>query len=287
MLEYRTRYPPPSNELFWKMLRFEGGRYEETPSKRVWLEIPRIEHITNYTEPVPMYAPSNTFFHVRGRIVGQTPKQERRARTQYDLEYDTTDPIFCSFLDKIYHPAILLPYSTSKKSWNPIRLGGKTRPFLSYWTLPSHQITTIKFQKLAKQREKKEKAAQRKRERLKKAGIEYKPSTPQEKANQVYIIQMTMQDASQDSSPVYKIGISNAPGKRLQALQTSSPFPLSLVHTFVAEPAEEAERVLHAKYQAHQLNGEWFQLLPEHIQELKHIVQYDQGEFLTDSRPEN
>ena len=57
-----------------------------------------------------------------------------------------------------------------------------------------------------------------------------------------------------------KIGVSNALGKRLKALQTSNPFPLEIVHCFIAEPAEKAEKCLHTKFQQSQLNGEWFQL---------------------------
>ena len=66
----------------------------------------------------------------------------------------------------------------------------------------------------------------------------------------------------------------------MQALQTSNPFELRLVHTFVADPAEDAEVQLHARFAANQLEGEWFRLTPEQIAELQQIVAYKHGEFI-------
>lgn len=142
---------------------------------------------------------------------------------------------------------------------------------MSWWFLPETQTSQYK----AKQNTKKAEKQEQKHQRLKKAGIVYKTKGTTKKADQVYVIQMDETEVDH----VYKIGVSNAPGRRLRALQTSSPFPLNIVHKFVAEPAEDAEGLLHAKYREQQLNGEWFRLTLEQITELKQISGYQKGEF--------
>lgn len=65
-----------------------------------------------------------------------------------------------------------------------------------------------------------------------------------------------------------KIGVSDNPKKRLQALQTGHPLPLFLFYAGVVfscdtnKPVEALplERYLHCKYFSNRLKGEWFRL---------------------------
>jgi Meiotically Up-regulated Gene 113 (MUG113) protein len=61
-----------------------------------------------------------------------------------------------------------------------------------------------------------------------------------------------------DDGPI-KIGVSHDPSARLRALQTASPYPLTLL--WVHGPLEDApglELRLHKRHAAIRLQGEWF-----------------------------
>lgn len=62
-----------------------------------------------------------------------------------------------------------------------------------------------------------------------------------------------------------KIGVSDAPRKRIASLQTGSPFPLEVLA--IVEGGYELEAELHRRFAAYRLLGEWFQYAPP-IQEL-------------------
>jgi hypothetical protein len=66
---------------------------------------------------------------------------------------------------------------------------------------------------------------------------------------------------------VVKIGVSQSPQKRLAALQTSNPNPLELAAMIPG--GYVPERQLHERYAAHRLNGEWFQLTQEIIDQIE------------------
>lgn len=62
-----------------------------------------------------------------------------------------------------------------------------------------------------------------------------------------------------------KVGISNAPEKRLATINTASPFRVSLFRTFRLpnrNVAATLERMFHDVKKEHRLNGEWFQMEP-------------------------
>lgn len=69
----------------------------------------------------------------------------------------------------------------------------------------------------------------------------------------VYVIRQC-----QPGAPVYKIGASNNPMRRIKTLQTSNPYPLRLVVMF--EGDESLEKQLHERYANRRLQGEWFAL---------------------------
>jgi hypothetical protein len=61
-------------------------------------------------------------------------------------------------------------------------------------------------------------------------------------------------------APPYKVGISKDPKRRLKALQTGFPLPLSILHQ-VQLPATRTkllETVIHRNLKHHRLAGEWF-----------------------------
>lgn len=55
---------------------------------------------------------------------------------------------------------------------------------------------------------------------------------------------------------IIKIGLSNDPQKRLNALQTANPYELRLILTFRGDESKESE--LHEKYTEYSIRGEWF-----------------------------
>jgi excisionase family DNA binding protein len=64
-----------------------------------------------------------------------------------------------------------------------------------------------------------------------------------------------------DSTGFVKIGIADDPVVRVQTLQTGCPYELSLLATIqypTREHAVEMERVLHKRFSAIHLRGEWF-----------------------------
>lgn len=73
-----------------------------------------------------------------------------------------------------------------------------------------------------------------------------------------------------------KIGIAKSISSRIKMMQSGNPYPISLVyqHRFPSEKmAREVERTLHAHWKGFQLQGEWFNLTKEQIEETKKIVE--------------
>ena len=85
-------------------------------------------------------------------------------------------------------------------------------------------------------------------------------------------------------SPVYKIGRSCQPKKRLKQLQTGHPVKLFLVHIIRCEefPARKVEKFLHSRFMYHRSrqNGEWFNLTEDIVRWLAEF-QTDRAMFLT------
>lgn len=73
----------------------------------------------------------------------------------------------------------------------------------------------------------------------------------------------------------YKIGKTDKLEKRLAALQTGSPFPLEVIHSFEAH--DETEKVIHEAFAIYRLHGEWFDL-PEHV--VERLKASDEKDFL-------
>lgn len=64
-------------------------------------------------------------------------------------------------------------------------------------------------------------------------------------------------------SECVKIGVANDPQSRLKDLQVGSPVPLAILQTIecVSRPsAHSLEKLLHKKYAAYRVSGEWFKI---------------------------
>lgn len=65
-----------------------------------------------------------------------------------------------------------------------------------------------------------------------------------------------------------KIGVSSNPLRRLSELQSGSPYELDIIGFAGFSEPEQAEKALHAEFDAHHVRGEWFDLHHETIAKL-------------------
>jgi len=82
-----------------------------------------------------------------------------------------------------------------------------------------------------------------------------------------------------NNSNFYKIGISEIPEERLQALQIGCPYPLSLIYKRYFKEPTKVEKLFHKKYHSQQKNGEWFELSESEI----YLIQ--QGQLMDNLLP--
>ena len=78
------------------------------------------------------------------------------------------------------------------------------------------------------------------------------------RAGSVYLVR-------NDNNGMIKIGRSRAVEKRLKTLQTSNPFPLSLILTISTNNAPQVESNLHKIFRHKRVYGEWFNLSDQDI----------------------
>lgn len=72
-----------------------------------------------------------------------------------------------------------------------------------------------------------------------------------------------------ESQGRYKIGMSTNVRSRISSLQTSNPYPITIVRVFWADNPEQLERQLHARFARRRLVGEWFALTPGEVHFVK------------------
>jgi len=70
----------------------------------------------------------------------------------------------------------------------------------------------------------------------------------------------------------YKIGVSGCVSKRLEKLNTASPFKIELVDIFSTSIPYPLERYLHHSFSAQNVRGEWFTLDPQDLEQLRQIA---------------
>lgn len=63
----------------------------------------------------------------------------------------------------------------------------------------------------------------------------------------------------------YKIGNTMGAAERAKCISVELPFSVELVHSVETNDRRAAERVMHDRFSGLRLNGEWFQLTPEHV----------------------
>ncbi len=78
---------------------------------------------------------------------------------------------------------------------------------------------------------------------------------------------------------IYKIGVSNVPQERMQALQTANPYKLHMSHVFSADKPHVAESILHRMLAAQRMEGEWFRLTSQQRDKLFMIDVFRDGHF--------
>jgi hypothetical protein len=72
----------------------------------------------------------------------------------------------------------------------------------------------------------------------------------------------------QSENDVFKIGITNRdPEARIAALQVGSPVQLTLYKCVRTSTPKTLEKDLHKHFAAHRVNGEWFKITPEMIED--------------------
>lgn len=69
----------------------------------------------------------------------------------------------------------------------------------------------------------------------------------------------------------YKIGLSKKPIKRISRLDVTLPFPIEITHLIPTDHCFKAEKMLHEKYKEQRLNGEWFELGDQDIEDICQI----------------
>lgn len=81
----------------------------------------------------------------------------------------------------------------------------------------------------------------------------------------------------------FKIGKSINVEKRIKEIDTSTPHELELVHAIISDNANNAEKLLHKKYEKSRIKGEWFNLSSNDIDELLVIEKFEEGIFYKSS----
>jgi hypothetical protein len=79
----------------------------------------------------------------------------------------------------------------------------------------------------------------------------------------------------------YKIGYSRKLFDRIKTFEVKLPFKVELIHQFPTDDVKQAESELHRYFAASRVNGEWFDLTIEQVQEITRLVRYQDGDFVT------
>lgn len=89
----------------------------------------------------------------------------------------------------------------------------------------------------------------------------------------IYLIQMA-------DFPIYKIGRSVEPEKRLSSFNVQLPFPFRRVFAYRVQEHCLVERKLHERYQERRTNGEWFRLCQLEVDEIRSLLLFWQATAL-------
>lgn len=95
-----------------------------------------------------------------------------------------------------------------------------------------------------------------------------KKNEPQSAAGYVYLLK-------QINGEHYKIGLTNNPANRLKIFGVKLPFEVEFDHLIKTDDMYALEYQLHQRYAHCRVNGEWFALTPEEVDEVKAIKSPD------------
>ncbi len=79
---------------------------------------------------------------------------------------------------------------------------------------------------------------------------------------------------------VYKIGHTTKLSKRLGNFEVVLPFDIETTHTFHVDDRYAAEGILHKRFVAKHMNGEWFALDAADVAWIRGIERFETGEFV-------
>jgi hypothetical protein len=105
--------------------------------------------------------------------------------------------------------------------------------------------------------------------RVERQDAEAKAKIREKKSGYIYLIRAITPDSH------YKIGLSKTPVTRIESLGVMLPFPVEPIHQFQTCDMSKAEKSLHKKYADKRVNGEWFALLPEDVEDICCIQSMD------------
>jgi hypothetical protein len=80
--------------------------------------------------------------------------------------------------------------------------------------------------------------------------------------------------------PYIKIGLSGDVGSRLKALQTSTPYPLTLLNKIIVINAMQVEAYLHGYFADYRRSGEWFALTARDISWVSTVTGFEVYEMM-------
>lgn len=78
-------------------------------------------------------------------------------------------------------------------------------------------------------------------------------------------------------TPRYKIGKTTVIDIRAETLNRQSPYPVEIVALIPSEDITTDEGALHQRYAAYRVHGEWFELPPEAVEEIKDMQEEAKG----------
>jgi hypothetical protein len=89
-----------------------------------------------------------------------------------------------------------------------------------------------------------------------------------------YVYVMRLEMSTEAEQCAYKIGKSVKPVARLTQLSTKLPYPVSLLLVIRTGDMQALEQMLHARYSATRMEGEWFRLT---LRDLRYLVRLAGG----------
>lgn len=82
------------------------------------------------------------------------------------------------------------------------------------------------------------------------------------------------------SGGYYKIGITKRPKQRTYSLRNANPFGAKIIYLIPTDYTRLLERQLHEQFHDKRMHGEWFSLIPDDVERIKHIATQEKNPCL-------